>query len=74
MRRASTAGSARAKVRNDRARLRAQGLRPIQIWAPDVHAPGFKAEAQRQSCAIAASTREPEDQAFIEAVSDRDDE
>jgi hypothetical protein len=27
-------------------RLRAQGMRPIQIWVPDVHAPGFAAEAR----------------------------
>ena len=64
----------RVKVGEHRARLRAQGLRPIQIWAPDVRAPSFKAEARRQSLAVATSARAAEDQAFIDAVSDRGDE
>lgn len=29
----------RRKVREHRLRLRAQGMRPIQIWVPDVHSP-----------------------------------
>jgi hypothetical protein len=64
----------RAKVREHRARLRAQGLRPIQIWVPDTRAPSFKAEAHRQSLAVAASAHAHEDQEFIDAVSDRGDE
>ena len=61
----------RDKVRKHRARLRQRGLRPIQIWVPDVRAPGFKAKAHRQSLAVAASPRAAADQAFIDAVSDR---
>ena len=64
----------RVKVQEHRDRLRAQGLRPIQIWAPDVRASSFRAEAHRQSQAVAASARMGEDQAFIDAVSDWDDE
>lgn len=60
----------RLKVREHRERLRKQGLRPIQIWAPDVRAPAFRSEAHRQSAAIAASARAAEDQAFIDAVTD----
>ena len=60
----------RDKVRVHRARLRRQGLRPIQIWVPDVQAPQFQAEAHRQSLAVASSARGREDQAFIEAVTD----
>jgi hypothetical protein len=63
-----------AKVRRHRERLRAQGLRPIQIWVPDVRAPSFRSEAHRQSSAVAASAHAREDQAFIDAVSDRGDE
>ena len=63
----------RQKVRDHRARLRAQGLRPIQIWVPDVRGSAFRGEARRQSLAVAASGHADEDQAFIEAVSDRDD-
>ncbi|MBM3950451.1 MAG: DUF3018 family protein [Rhodospirillales bacterium] len=51
-----------------RDKVRAQGLRPIQIWAPDVGSPAFKAEARRQSRLIAASRYEAEDQAFIDAI------
>lgn len=64
----------RVKVGEHRARLRAQGLRPIQIWVPDVRAPSFKAEAHRQSLAVAASAHAADDQAFIDAVSDWGDE
>lgn len=60
----------REKVRAYRERLRRQGLRPIQIWVPDVRSPGFGAEAHRQSLAVARSAREPEDQAFIDSISD----
>ncbi len=59
----------RDKVRAHRERLRQQGLRPIQIWVPDVRSPAFKAEAHRQSLAVAQSQHENEDQAFIDAVS-----
>ncbi len=59
----------RVKVREHRERLRQQGLRPIQIWVPDVRAPAFRSEAHRQSLAVATSSHAHEDQAFIEAVS-----
>jgi hypothetical protein len=62
--------SSRDKVRAHRDRLRRQGLRPIQIWVPDVRSPAFKAEAHRQSKAVAASAHAHEDQDFIDAVSD----
>ncbi|MDQ3698629.1 MAG: antitoxin MazE family protein [Gemmatimonadota bacterium] len=60
----------REKVRAYRERLRRQGLRPIQIWVPDVRSRGFKAEAHRQSAAVAQSAQSREDQDFIDAVSD----
>lgn len=63
----------REKVRAHRERLRRQGLRPIQIWVPDVRSPEFRAEAHRQSTAVARSPFEAEDQAFIDAISDLDD-
>jgi hypothetical protein len=64
----------RENVRTHRERLRAQGLRPIQIWVPDVRAPSFRRQAHRQSQAVAASTHARRDQAFIDAVSDWDTE
>ena len=62
--------SSRLKVSEHRARLRSQGLRPIQIWVPDVRSPSFKAEAHRQSLAVAMSAEALNDQIFIDAVSD----
>lgn len=62
--------SSRDKVRAHRARLRAQGLRPVQIWVPDVRSPAFKAEARRQSRIIANSPGERETMDFIEAIAD----
>ncbi|MHB2022550.1 MAG: antitoxin MazE family protein [Mycobacteriales bacterium] len=59
----------RQRVADHRARLRRQGLRPVQIWVPDVRAPGFAAEAHRQSALAASSPHAAEDQAFVDAVS-----
>lgn len=71
---ASPPKSSRMKVRAHRERLRRQGLRPIQIWVPDVRGPAFRSEAHRQSLAAAASAHAREDQAFVASVSDWDDE
>lgn len=51
-----------------RARLRAQGLRPVQIWVPDTRAPGFAEEARRQSILASQSPAEKDAMEFIEAV------
>jgi hypothetical protein len=74
MARASKPTPSRLKVQEHRRRLRSQGLRPIQIWVPDVRAPTFQSEAHRQSLAVAASAHVHDDQAFIDAVSDWDAE
>jgi Protein of unknown function (DUF3018) len=71
---ASSPRPSRVKVREHRERLREQGLRPIQIWVPDVRSSAFKSEAHRQSAAIAASAHARADQAFIDAVTDWGDE
>ncbi len=70
MPRAAKPTSSRERVKEHRARLRAQGLRPIQIWVPDVTSPEFKAEAHRQSLLIAQSPEDAEDQAFIDSITD----
>jgi hypothetical protein len=62
--------SSREKVKAHRERLRRQGLRPIQIWVPDVRSPEFKAEAHRQSVAVSDSKHAREDQDFIDTISD----
>lgn len=61
------------RVTDHRRRLRAQGLRPVQIWVPDVRSPEFSREAHRQAAAVAASGRAGEDQDFIDALSADDD-
>jgi surfactin synthase thioesterase subunit len=60
----------RDKVRAHRKRLRKQGLRPIQIWVPDMRSPAFGKEARRQSVAVAKSAHARDDRDFIDAVSD----
>ncbi len=69
---ASTAKNktSRDKVQAHRARLRARGLRPIQIWVPDVRSPAFQSEAHKQSFAVAKNALAGDDQAFIDAVSE----
>ena len=64
----------RLKVREHRERLRAQGLRAIQIWVPDVRAAAFREQAHQQSQAVGASAQAHDDQAVIDALSDLGDE
>ena len=61
--------SSREKVRVHRRKLRKQGLRPIQIWVPDVHARAFRLAAHRQSLAVAASSEARDNQSFIDSIS-----
>ena len=67
-----TSKSTNEKVRRHRARLRGQGLRPLQVWVPDTRTPGFEEEARRQSLAVAANTHAEADQRFVDAISDTD--
>jgi surfactin synthase thioesterase subunit len=66
----SRSRSSRDKVRAHRKRLRRQGLRPIQIWVPDMRSPAFAAKAHKQSLAVAQSSHARQDQDFIDAISD----
>lgn len=59
----------RDRVNAHRARMRAAGLRPVQIWVPDVRSPEFAAEAHRQAALVAAADRTDEDMDFVEAIS-----
>ena len=52
------ASSSADRVQRRRAKLREQGMRPIQIWVPDTRAPGFAAEYARQCALVAAATTE----------------
>jgi hypothetical protein len=60
--------SSRERVARRRAKLRAQGLRPKQVWVLDLSDPEIR-EQIRQDCArIAASRHREEDIAFAEAL------
>ena len=61
--------ASRDKVRAHRSRLRKLGLRPVQIWVPDVRTRAFSLAAHRQSLAVAKSAHADEDQAFVDAIS-----
>ena len=59
------------RVRKHRDALRAQGLRPIQIWVPDTRADGFAEECARQVALAAAADRaNPEHIDFVDAALD----
>jgi len=61
--------ASRDKVRAHRARLRKQGLRPVQVWVPDVRSKAFAHAAHRQTLAVAKSPHAQEDQEFVDAIS-----
>lgn len=56
------------RVQRHRDELRRRGLRPIQIWVPDVNAPGFAEEAHRQSRLVSESPEESAVMDWIEAM------
>ena len=69
----ATSGNGRAnndKVRRHRARLRAEGLRPLQVWVPDTRVPDFAERARTQSLAVAGSDYAEVDQDFVDAMSE----
>jgi len=52
-----------------RAGMRAQGLRPVQLWVPDVRTSDFAREAARQATLAATADRHGDDQDFVDAIS-----
>lgn len=68
---AATKSSSRDKVRAHRARLRAQGMRPITVWVPDMRSSKFAAEARRQCRLANASPHAAHDQTWVDAIADR---
>jgi hypothetical protein len=64
----------RDRVGEYRRRMRERGLRPLQVWVPDVRTATFAAEAQRQAALVAEADVSSDDQEFIETVSSRWDE
>ncbi|HIJ61554.1 MAG TPA: antitoxin MazE family protein [Rhodospirillaceae bacterium] len=64
------------RVQKRRAALRAAGLRPLQIWVPDIRRPGFIEECRRQSRVVAQADEADTDMLdFLDAaLHDLDDE
>jgi hypothetical protein len=52
-------------VRDHRSRLRAQGLRPVQLWLPDTRTRAFAEQAADDMRLLAELP--PEDQALLDA-------
>ena len=48
-------GTGAQRVQRRRDKLKAAGLRPVQIWVPNTRAPGFAQECARQSRVIQAA-------------------
>ena len=59
-------------MQRSRDKLRAAGLRPIQIWVPDTRAPGFAEECARQ-CRLVAAAATEDSEAFDAAWADLSD-
>ncbi len=58
------------RVQKHRANLRRKGLKPIQIWVPDVHNKRFTQECKRQALLVKNSEGEQEINDFIEGAAD----
>lgn len=48
--------------------MRERGLRPLQVWVPDVRTPEFAAQAHMQSLLVAQADGDGDEQDFVEAV------
>jgi len=59
-----------ARVQRHRDKLRAAGLRPIQLWGPDTKNPAFIEECRRQSRLLKNDLQEKEAAEWIEAAFD----
>ena len=60
------------KMREYRARLKASGLRPIQLWVPDIRSHKIIDEARKQSLRVSSDSQESRILNFVEAVMDHE--
>jgi hypothetical protein len=65
--------TAQQRMQTRRKRLRAQGLRPIQHWVPDLRKPRVRADLRRQGMLLAQHPENAMIDAWIEAVYDPSD-
>jgi hypothetical protein len=60
------------RVRKHRQQLRAEGLKPVQIWIPDTRSESFRRKCERESLSLSADPLEADTLAWIDEVADTD--
>jgi len=60
------------RVRKHRQQLRAEGLKPVQIWIPDTRSESFRRKCERESLSLADNPLEDETLAWIAEIADTD--
>jgi len=65
--------SSSEKFRRYRARLKARGLRQIQLWVPDINRPEFHEQISRQLGRVEQTPDDREALEWIERTADWDD-
>ncbi|MGH8637796.1 MAG: antitoxin MazE family protein [Burkholderiales bacterium] len=71
--RSSRPKTPRQRMEARRARLRAQGFRPVQHWVPDLRDPRVRAEIRREAALLAKHPDNAAVDAWIESVYDWDE-
>lgn len=66
--------SAREKQQRYRARMRARGLRPVQIWVPDTSSADFREQCRQQARQVNRAAGERETLDFIDDIAGWDAE
>ena len=64
-------GNVAERVNRHRRKLRQAGLRPIQIWVPDIRTPEFQEECHRQSRMLREDPQEQEILDWLKEAGDR---
>jgi hypothetical protein len=60
------------RVRKHREQLRAEGLKPVQIWVPDTRSESFRRKCELESLSLSGDPVEAETLAWIAEVADTD--
>lgn len=60
------------KMRQYRNRLRASGLRPIQLWVPDIRSQKIIDEVRKQSIRVSSDSQESRIMDIVESVMDHE--
>lgn len=60
------------RVRKHREQLRAEGLKPMQIWVPDTRSASFRQKCERESLSLTSDPLETETLDWIAEVADTD--